>query len=128
VHHDPDEILDAFSVDPFRVEVSTAGPDTVIDYFDDDADELRQVASIRIRLHRDEAGDGVEAVGFWVHPDYQNRGIFTNAHRWAVEQPFSLISADTAEAEFYKQSGYVEREDGMLVLDRRATGKWLKGR
>jgi hypothetical protein len=45
-----------------------------------------------------------------------------------VEQPFSLISADTAEAEFYKQSGYVEREDGMLVLDRRATGKWLKGR
>lgn len=127
-HHDPDEIRQAFELEPFRIEVTTAAGDTVIDYYDDDVDEYRQVASIRIRLHEDEVGAGVEAVGFYVDPDYQKRGIFTNAHRWAMSQPFSLINASTAEAEFYKQAGYVEREDGMLVLDRRATKGWLKGR
>lgn len=128
-HHDPEELREAFAVEPLRVAVSTAGPDTVIDYYDDDADDPhRQVASVRIRLHPGDDGDGVEAVGFWVADEYRGRGIFTNAHRWAMSQPFSLIDASTGEAEFYKRAGYVEREDGMLVLDRRATGRWLEGR
>jgi GNAT superfamily N-acetyltransferase len=125
-HHSPHQIEDAFAVEGYRLVVRPVGNLTQIDYYDDAEDW--HAARITIRLRSD---GGVEACRFWVDPKHQGRGIFTNAHKWALEQPSSLIKTNEATgqaAEFYKQSGYVEVEPGVLELDTKKTKKWLKGR